>query len=124
MPTPETEPFRLTRDMVAPMGIWNQSIALWSIIYMETTFRQFVGFKWEYVIYSSALLKLIYIYSAASETNLTAERALLRVTEKLEGKDQNRLGALDVEVHVQRLINEATNVRNLCRLYPGWDPYL
>lgn len=56
--------------------------------------------------------------------NLVAQRALLLVQNKLEGREAGTLGDSNVEAQVERLINEATLPSNLCMLYPGWDPQL
>lgn len=53
-----------------------------------------------------------------------AQRALLVVQNKLEGKQAGISGVSSVKVQVERIINEATSNRNLCLLFPGWDPYL
>lgn len=53
-----------------------------------------------------------------------AERALLRLEEKLDGKHISRSEITTVEGHVEILINEATNMQNLCRLFHGWQAYL
>lgn len=53
-----------------------------------------------------------------------AQRALFTVQNKLEGKESILNGGINIEVEIERLINEATSSRNLCMLYPGWDPYL
>lgn len=53
-----------------------------------------------------------------------AERALLRLEEKLDGKHVSRSDSMSVQRHVELLIKEATNEKNLCRLFGGWQPYL
>lgn len=53
-----------------------------------------------------------------------AQRALLTVQNKLEGKASGLSGTVQIDVEIERLINEATSGRNLCMVYPGWDPYL
>lgn len=58
------------------------------------------------------------------EKNSMAQRALLTVQNKLEGKESGLSGATTINIQIERLINEATSSRNLCMLYPGWDPYL
>lgn len=69
------------------------------------------------------LIKL-YGFSDKESKNLLAQRALLLVQYKLEGRDPGLLDVSSVETQVQRLINEATLPGNLAMLYPGWDPYL
>lgn len=56
--------------------------------------------------------------------NTLAERALLRLEEKLNGKHVSRSDAISVKRHVEILIKEATNEKLQCRLFVGWQPYL
>lgn len=53
-----------------------------------------------------------------------AERALLRLEEKLDGKHVSRSDSLSVERHVELLIQEATDDKKLCSIFVGWQPYL
>lgn len=53
-----------------------------------------------------------------------AERVLLRVEEKLDGKHVARKETATVQKHVAILIKEATDDENLCRLFAGWQPYV
>lgn len=54
-----------------------------------------------------------------------AERALIRLEEKLNGKDDGTVGCSStVEAHVELLIRTAMNPVNLCRLFNGWQAYL
>ena len=56
------------------------------------------------------------------ETNVEAERALLRVKEKLQGiEDGMQLG---IRGQVSFLIQTATNPELLCRMYPGWQAWV
>lgn len=50
-----------------------------------------------------------------------AERALLRLSNKLHGIEDNR--AINVEAQVEKLIQEARNPENLARLFSGWQAY-
>jgi len=62
--------------------------------------------------------------SGRSETNsnLDAERAVLRVKEKLRGIEHGEF--VSVQGQVKRLITEAQNPDNLCQLFPGWMPWV
>lgn len=51
-----------------------------------------------------------------------AERALIRIKNKLEGTEFGSI--LATAGQVARLLQQATDVKNLSRLYPGWQPYL
>ncbi|CAM9450755.1 unnamed protein product [Phaeothamnion confervicola] len=53
-----------------------------------------------------------------------AERALLRIKQKLQGYEDPNGDALSVEGQVKLLINEARNPDNLAKLYAGWTPWL
>lgn len=53
-----------------------------------------------------------------------AERALLRLEEKLDGKHISRSEVTTVEGHVEILIQEAICKRNLCQLFHGFQAYL
>lgn len=54
--------------------------------------------------------------------NITAERALLRLKEKLQGTEQGQ--QTSIEHQVGTLIQQATDPANLCRLFFGWQAYL
>ncbi|CAH2234521.1 jg1661 [Pararge aegeria aegeria] len=53
-----------------------------------------------------------------------AGRALLAVRCKLCGAEGGAAGGVSVRGHVARLIHEATDPANLCRLFHGWQAYL
>lgn len=53
--------------------------------------------------------------------NQTAERALIRLEAKLNGKE---VGVSTIESQAARLIQEAMSPANLCRLFVGYQPYL
>ena len=57
-----------------------------------------------------------------SDRNKMAERVLLRLKQKLSGSEGGSF--LGIKGHVNYLIQEARNVENLCRLFPGWQPYI
>lgn len=59
-----------------------------------------------------------------ADSNIMAERALLRLKEKLDGKHVSRGETATVEGHVETLIQEAIDEYNLCRLFHGWQAYL
>ena len=54
--------------------------------------------------------------------NPEAERALLRVKEKLLGLEEGSI--LSTKGHVKYLIQAATNPENLCQMYYGWQPWM
>lgn len=53
---------------------------------------------------------------------MTAERALLRLRQKLEGIADG--GMTNIEGQVEKLLQQARDPSNLCRLFHGWQPYL
>ncbi|XP_038077010.1 serine-protein kinase ATM-like [Patiria miniata] len=166
LPTPETVPFRLTRDLVDGMGIAG----------VEGVFRRCCE-KTMDVMHNSqeALLTILqvllydplYVWTMsphkamalqqrrdrndpdASELNTTstdltdgdlgvkgqevssdegtevnkvAERVVLRLRQKLQGVEEGV--AMSVKGQVNRLIQEARDPKNLCRLFPGWQPWI
>ena len=58
----------------------------------------------------------------SNPTNKMAERVLLRLQEKLEGIEDGV--PLSISGQVNQLIQEATDPRNLCLLFPGWQPWI
>lgn len=56
-----------------------------------------------------------------SAVNKMAERVLVRLRQKLEGEED---GTLSVKGQVNHLIREARDPKNLCRLFPGWQPWI
>lgn len=55
--------------------------------------------------------------------NARAALVLRRITDKLTGNDIKRLRGLDVPIQVDKLIQQATSVENLCQHYIGWCPF-
>ena len=54
--------------------------------------------------------------------NKVAERVLLRLEQKLGGVESGV--RLSVSGQVNHLIQEAKDPANLCRVFPGWQPYI
>ncbi|CUM64043.1 uncharacterized protein PRCAT00001631001 [Priceomyces carsonii] len=52
--------------------------------------------------------------------NARAALVLKRITDKLTGNDIKKLRGLDVPTQVDKLIQQATSVENLCQHYIGW----
>lgn len=57
-----------------------------------------------------------------TDRNKMAERVLMRLKQKLAGSEGGAF--LGLQGHVNYLIQEACNPQNLCRLFPGWQPWL
>lgn len=55
--------------------------------------------------------------------NEKALAVMARVEDKLTGCDFDDAGALSVVEQVDRLIQQATDVQNLCQAFVGWCPF-
>ncbi|GIY53666.1 serine-protein kinase ATM [Caerostris darwini] len=136
--TPETVPFRLTRDIVDGMGING----------VEGTFKRCSEKTLEVMRNSQDVLLTIlevllhdplYEWSVPAgkssqradtsstsnsqkEINTLAERALMRLQQKLQGLEEGV--AMSIEGQVNLLIQQARDPNNLCRIFAGWQPYL
>ncbi|XP_067140412.1 serine-protein kinase ATM [Centruroides vittatus] len=154
--TPETVPFRLTRDIVDGMGICGTegifkrcaektlevlrnsqeilltilSVFLYDPLYVWTISPQYAAtlhHNRENVhdddneTYSLAFPKSD-IRQNCKEVNKMAEHALMRLQQKLKGIEDTI--PMNVNGQVNMLIQQAQDTRNLCQLYPGWQPYL
>lgn len=60
------------------------------------------------------------IRQKAEIRNARAMLVLKRITDKLTGNDFRRFRGLDVPDQVEKLIQQATSVENLCQHYIGW----
>lgn len=69
------------------------------------------------------IISLFFSLIASVETNKIAKRALLRIEQKLQGTEDGGLVS-SVSGQVERLLQEARDPANLCRVYCGWQPYL
>mmetsp|Transcript_42831 Transcript_42831/g.71276 ORF Transcript_42831/g.71276 Transcript_42831/m.71276 type:complete len:723 (+) Transcript_42831:3525-5693(+) len=58
------------------------------------------------------------------ERNIYALAALKRIKSKLEGRDPDPTTKLSIEKHVEWIVQQATNVDNLCVMYEGWTPWI
>lgn len=56
--------------------------------------------------------------------NADAERAVLRVKQKLEGLDGGEGEPRSVAAQVNALLQEARDPERLCRMYVGWSPFM
>lgn len=146
LPHPELIPFRLTRDMVAPMGVSGvNGIFKKSCEQTLEILRQ--NERTITTILEVLLYDPMYTWSVGAEVarrcqldseesddsdlafkeehNSMATRALQRVQSKLKGMTETMTDAYpSVEGHVQYLIQAATNTENLSRLFRGWQAYL
>lgn len=71
-------------------------------------------------------LCLIIVYSSSCSDsqsfNKVAERVLLRLQEKLKGVEEGTV--LSVGGQVNLLIQQAMDLKNLSRLFPGWQAWV
>uniref|UniRef100_A0A803V4M0 non-specific serine/threonine protein kinase n=1 Tax=Ficedula albicollis TaxID=59894 RepID=A0A803V4M0_FICAL len=145
LPTPETVPFRLTRDIVDGMGITGvegvfrrrqQSTSSLGIVLLYDPL-----FDW-----TMNPLKALYLQQRPEDEadmsstlgtdpqepkrkasddqsfNKVAERVLMRLQEKLKGVEEGTV--LSVGGQVNLLIQQAMDPKNLSRLFPGWKPWV
>ncbi|XP_050594170.1 serine-protein kinase ATM isoform X2 [Bombus affinis] len=143
LPVPETIPFRLTRNIVDGMGVSGVEgtmrhccektltvlrdqrqiiITLLQVLLYDPLFKWTITPAEARNIQSGTSSKLVENNQCSKATNKTAERALLRIEQKLQGTEEGL--ASSVSGQVERLIQEAHDPMNLCRLYCGWQPYL
>lgn len=152
--TPETIPFRLTRDIVDGMGatgcdgvfthcaqetmrlLRNKSS---SVITILEVFVYDPLYRW-----TISPLKALQLQcnrpmiserpksssvhhtkqDAKRNHNDAAARALIRVKQKLEGYEDPNGNALSVEGQVKYLVQQAQDPQNLSCLFPGWAPWM
>ena len=55
--------------------------------------------------------------------NARAVAVIQRVSNKLTGRDFKANSILEVSEQVEKLIQQATSVENLCQCYIGWCPF-
>jgi len=166
LPTPETVPFRLTRDLVDGMGVTGvegpmrrscESTMLVlrenkeAILTIVEVFLHDPLYKWTMTVKDAARRQLRRGGIDGEEINddddldddgsnafiddgggvgdggtgsADAERTILRVRAKLDGRAFDDGDIRGVEGQVQELLREAQDPDRLCRLYVGWAPWL
>ncbi|XP_053981121.1 serine-protein kinase ATM isoform X1 [Hylaeus volcanicus] len=143
LPVPETIPFRLTQNIEVAMGVSGIEgtmrhccektltvlrdqrqviITLLQVLLYDPLFTWTVTPAKAYNMQSGHSSRSVEINQCSTITNKTAERALLRIEQKLQGTEEGL--ASSVSGQVERLIQQARDPVNLCRLYYGWQPYL
>ncbi|KYN37415.1 Serine-protein kinase ATM, partial [Trachymyrmex septentrionalis] len=144
LPLPETIPFRLTRDIEVAMGASGIEGTMRRSCEVTMTMlrdqRQIIITLLQVLLYDplftwaitpekackmqSDVVKRFSENSgrASMETNTIAKRALLRIEQKLQGTEDGLVSS--VPGQVERLLQEARDPANLCRVYCGWQPYL
>ncbi|CAM9360080.1 unnamed protein product, partial [Sphacelaria rigidula] len=164
--TPETVPFRLTRDIVDGMGVTGTEGAFRkaceaamrvlrsdapSVLTILEVLLHDPLYKWMLSPLAARQRQqdesraenggnrggVASVVAAAAEAAAGAEdaedsgvggdaaqRALARIKHKLQGYEDPNGDAMSVEGQVKLLVNQARDPENLCRLYPGWAPWL
>ncbi|KAL1451787.1 hypothetical protein WDU94_006133, partial [Cyamophila willieti] len=142
LPTPETVPFRLTRDVEDGMGVtgtegtFKKTCETTLSVMREHTETLLTIL--EVLLYDPLYTWTLTPSKAAEKQKLTntknfntesdvpvnkiAARALFRLKQKLQGIEEGSV--FSVEGQTSILIQRARDADNLCRLFPGWQPYL
>lgn len=146
LPHPELIPFRLTRDMVAPMGVCGVDG-----VFRKTCEKTMDILRQNEKTLTTILEVLLYdpMYTWTISTKQAqrrqlesddddsnddstnqverdsmASRALLKIQAKLKGQADDSTGYSSVEGQVECLIQKATSKSLLSRLFRGWQAYL
>eukprot|EP01119_Soliformovum_irregulare_P003410 TRINITY_DN1390_c0_g2_i1.p1 TRINITY_DN1390_c0_g2~~TRINITY_DN1390_c0_g2_i1.p1 ORF type:complete len:551 (-),score=136.76 TRINITY_DN1390_c0_g2_i1:183-1682(-) len=143
--TPEVVPFRLTRDIVDGMGVTGydgvftrcceatMTVLRENQAALLTIVEVFIHdplFKWALSPLQALRVQRDFNEFSIDEEgtpnsatgNTDAERTLLRIKQKLQGYEYGE--TLTVVGQVHQLINEATDEAKLCRMFPGWAPWV
>ncbi|GLT47213.1 hypothetical protein SLA2020_209240 [Shorea laevis] len=142
--TPERVPFRLTRDIIDGMGVTGvegvfRRCCEETLSVMRTNKEALLTIVEVFIhdpLYKWALspLKALQrqkdteddlessLESPQDEGNKDAERALLRVKQKLDGYEEGELRSVNGQV--QQLIQDAIDPERLCQMFPGWGAWL
>ena len=151
LPTPETVPFRLTRDIIDGFGangvegnfrrcceevlrVLRQNAHLLLIILEVVIHDPFYRWRLSPIqkrqrqdLRDASEADLLHDKTKLEESSFdkdAAQRTIMRVKNKLHGYDESAGEGMSVEGQVKSLINEAQSPANLCKLYPGWSPWL
>lgn len=159
LPTPETVPFRLTRDMVDGMGLTGVEgvyrrccektmevmrtsqeslMTVVEVLLYDPLSSWTLGPEKRKALQQKAEEDDLPSVSAVGDcldsttatenlavednVNKMAKRMLLRLKQKLDGVEDGV--HLSVSGQVNHLIREAMDPKNLCRLFPGWQPWV
>lgn len=142
--TPERVPFRLTRDLVDGMGACGvegvmrrcceetmkvlraNKDALTTVIAVlihDPIVKWAVGSKHQRRVKNDETFEEEEVDQFEAQTgNLDAERALLRVKQKLDGYEEGEIRS--VEGQVQQLLHDAQDEDNLSMMYHGWAAWV
>lgn len=126
--TPETVPFRLTRNVIDGMGVCGTD-GVYSKSAEATLSVLRKHSDTVLTILSAIVSDTLDRWSQSSSTtendaNDAAERAMSKVHDKLQGYEDGTTGMHNVAGQVKYLINEARDPNNLCNLFVGWQPWI
>jgi len=126
--TPETVPFRLTRNIIDGMGPCGTD-GVFSKSAEATLSALRKNSETVLTILSAIVSDTLVRWSQASSTaehigNNAAERAMSKVHDKLQGYEDGTTGMHTVAGQVKFLVNEARDPNNLCNLYVGWQSWI
>lgn len=68
------------------------------------------------------LLFSFFFSDKSTNVNKVAKRVLMRLQQKLQGIEDGV--QLSLVGQINHLIQEAQDPKNLCKLFPGWQPYI
>jgi serine/threonine-protein kinase ATR len=115
LPLPERVPFRLTHNMIDALGITGY----------EGLFRKTCQLTLKVLRNEkSSLVNMLapFVYDPVGDCD--SSKIIKTVENKLQGKLADNGLPLSTEGQVHRLIQEATDLRNLCIMYIGWAAYI
>ncbi|KAH9134129.1 hypothetical protein AeRB84_020022 [Aphanomyces euteiches] len=145
--TPETVPFRLTRDIVDGMGVngvdgvftrcceetlkvlrkrGNALATIVEVFIHDPLYNWTLSPGRALQVQQEKSEDMHALLSETEDENVAdlAARVLLRVKQKLQGYEDPTGEAMSVEGQVKHLIQVARDPHNLCKIYPGWGPWL
>lgn len=143
---PERVPFRLTRDIVDGMGACgvegimrrcceetmrvlrsnrDSLTTIIAVLVHDPILKWAVGGKRQNDAQRPAHRSIAFTdqdFLATEEGNLDAERALMRVKQKLDGYEDGELRS--IQGQVQQLLHDAQDPYRLATMYPGWAAWV
>ncbi|XP_059489903.1 serine/threonine-protein kinase ATR isoform X2 [Neocloeon triangulifer] len=135
LPWPEKVPFRLTHNMIKAMGVagmegpYRKAVELTVAVMRnnaETLFGVLSPIKFDATIKD----RLGENSNKQEFINTSVDKSLRRVQMRLAGILNDKLKdvadgmILSPEGHAKAIINQATDIKNLCQMYPGWGAFL
>ncbi|KAI1720709.1 phosphatidylinositol 3- and 4-kinase domain-containing protein [Ditylenchus destructor] len=125
---PEKVPFRLTRELVDPIlvdGINGRlkDIAVHTLRLMRENAQVLIGISSLILHDPISTFKSDKMKTDKNQRNLFAEMAILRLKEKLAGRDLT-YAEMNAPEQVAQLIKDARDPENLSRMFAGWMPFL